>query len=58
MIPRKYPDFCDVFFFGQWDEGIEETIAWYKSLPEDYWPEWRSALAPHPISVSSPNPSV
>jgi UDP-glucose 4,6-dehydratase len=42
----------------EWDEGIEETIAWYKSLPEDYWPEWRSALAAHPISVTGPNPSA
>lgn len=33
-----------------WDEGIRETIEWYKDLPSDYWPEWRSALAPHPGS--------
>ena len=35
-----------------WDEGIEETIAWYRALPEDYWPEWQSALAPHPMKHS------
>ena len=31
-----------------WEEGIRETIQWYRQMPDDHWPEWRIALAPHP----------
>ncbi|KAJ1469558.1 hypothetical protein T484DRAFT_1851276 [Baffinella frigidus] len=33
----------------EWEDGIRDTIAWYRQVPDDYWPEFVSALAPHPL---------
>ena len=36
------------------DEGLAKTIAWYKSVPQDWWAIGTdSALAAHPKPVST-----
>ena len=33
-----------------WEQGLAQTIEWYRRLDDDYWDNWTLALAPHPVS--------
>jgi len=33
-----------------WDQGLRDTVAWYKKLPDSHWKDHRKSLAPHPTA--------
>eukprot|EP00284_Hemiselmis_tepida_P002722 CAMPEP_0174950984 /NCGR_PEP_ID=MMETSP1355-20121228/94614_1 /TAXON_ID=464990 /ORGANISM="Hemiselmis tepida, Strain CCMP443" /LENGTH=355 /DNA_ID=CAMNT_0016198623 /DNA_START=105 /DNA_END=1172 /DNA_ORIENTATION=+ len=37
----------------EWEKGLRDVIAWYKTMDPDHWPDAASALAPHPVSANT-----
>jgi len=33
-----------------WDQGLRDTVAWYKTVPDSHWKDHRKSLSPHPTA--------